>query len=117
MAGKSYFLEEKIMNFEEYFIKEKSFVATADAVILKSINDEDKNFLFAYRIINGPNGKATSKPYIILFKNENDAERIRIVKELASQYPEDFPEPDDVHYVQFLWQGEYFDKRIRWMTI
>ena len=115
---------KKVFNEVEYklnnriFIKNKSFKTTEDAIILRSNPHAiDTEFTSAYRVINGPGSQMTRKPFIILFQDESDEDRIRILKELIKDYPEDFPSPEQVYYVQFLWEGEYYDKRICWITI
>lgn len=67
--------------------------------------------------IHGPGKPATKKPFIILYAEENEQELYRILKEKLNAYPEEFPDTEDAYVVQILFDGAYYDKRIRWTTI
>lgn len=100
------------------WLKNKALLATKDVVILKTDDnlafDEFRN---AYRIIHGPNGKITERPYIILSKNESAEEVEAIVQsKIASAAPEEFIDSQDAYIVQILFNGVYYDKRLRWLT-
>lgn len=96
----------------------KSFMTTKDAIILRTQEGQDDGFFTgAYRIMHGPGVQMTKRPYIILFKNESDAEITSIVEELLKDHSEEFPDPKDFYVVQFMWNGIYYDKRILWKTV
>lgn len=100
------------------FLGHKSFITTEDAVILKSEeNQPDGFFNNAYRIIHGHGGPAPQRPYIILCNNESEPELNNIIREKVASYPEEFPDPNDIFFVQFLFEGIYYDNRIKWSTI
>lgn len=103
---------------QNIYLKKKCFITTEDAVILRS--EATKNISYytdAYRIIHGPGMPMTKKPYIILCRNESDSELENIVEELLKKYPEEFPDPHDSYLIQFMWNGAYYDDRIRWKTV
>jgi hypothetical protein len=96
----------------------KSLLTTEDAIIIRTKdNAPDRSFTNASRVIHGPGKPATKKPFIILYADENEQELYRILKEKLSAYPEEFPDTEDAYVVQILFDGAYYDKRIRWTTI
>lgn len=100
------------------FIRHKSFATTEDAVIIKTVdNEQDGNFKNAYRVIHGPGMPPTKRPYILLCNDENEQELHAVLKKKLVHYAEEFPNVDDAYAVQFLFEGAYFDKRVRWRTI
>ena len=110
--------DSNIMLTKDVFINMKSFATTDDAVIIRTNeNAQDRSFSNAYRVIHGPGMPPTKKPYILLHNNENEQELYAILKDKLASYPEEFPNVDDAYVVQFLFDGAYFDKRVRWRTI
>ena len=100
------------------FLDKKSFVTTEDAVILHSeTGQDDRYYTGAYRIIHGPGSPMTKKPYIILYRNESENKLNAIVEKLVKDYPDEFPDSHDSYLAQFMWNGAYFDNRIRWKTV
>lgn len=100
------------------WLQGKVLCTTEDAVILHSIaGKEDASFTGACRIIHGPGGSMTRKPYLILFREESGDQVEEIVKGLLKDHPVEFPDPDDSYTVPVLHNGIYYDERIRWITI
>lgn len=110
--------DSSVILSKSVFLNLKTFETTDDAVIIRSKDNEpDKYFTNAYRIIHGPGKPTPQKPYIILCTDEPDQELSRIIEEKLKDYPDEFPDPSDSYHVQFLFDGAYYDKRIRWTTI
>lgn len=110
--------DSSVMLTRDVFLKLKSFATTEDAVIIKTVdNEQDGNFKNAYRVIHGPGMPPTKRPYILLYNDENEQELYEILKKKLVDYAEEFPNVDDAYAVQFLFEGAYFDKRVRWRTI
>lgn len=117
-ASKAGAYDSKVALSKSIFMNLKAFVTTEDAVIIRSKDNEpDRYFTNAYRIIHGPGKPTPQKPYIILCTDEPDQELSNIIEEKLKDYPEEFPDPADSCHVQFLYDGAYYDKRIRWTTI
>lgn len=96
----------------------KALCTTEDAVVLHSAaGKEDACFTNACRIIHGPGGLMTRKPYLILFRDEPGRQVEEIIKGLLKGHPEEFPDPDDSYAAPILHNGIYYDERIRWITI
>lgn len=108
---------ELVLN-KNVLLASKLLITTKNAVILTTQKDKHtEHYKNAYRIIHGPNHDDMTKvPYIILYKDETANEVTKIVEELVKEYPEEFEDNLDSYIVPILCNGQYWDKRIKWLT-
>lgn len=98
-------------------IKNRSIRTTKDVIVIKTDDQlDDGSFKNAGRVIHGPSTSYKTKhPIIILYNDEKDDELIEIVR--SKSPTNEFANTDDIFYVQILFDGKYFDNRIKWETI
>ena len=110
--------DSSIVLTEDITISLKSLATTKDAVVIRAKNNApDRTYTNAYRVIHGPGMPQTKVPYIFLCNDESEKEQYEILKEKLADYTDEFPDTKDAYIVQILFNGAYYDKRIRWKTI
>ena len=100
-------------------LKGKILKTTNDAVILKTdMSLRSEEFTQANRIIHGPEGTFTKKPYILLYRDDDIKDIGEITRKIVEEYAKDeFKNPYEAYAVQILHQGVYYDERIKWETV
>ncbi len=101
------------------FLRYKTLKTTKDAIILKTdMSLREDQFTQADRIIHGPEGGYTKKPYILLYNDSDISNLGEITQKLVEEYAkEEFFNPHEAYAVQILYQGLYYDERIKWETV
>ena len=100
-------------------IKGKMLKTTSDAVVLKTdMSLRNDEFTHADRIIHGPEGTFTKRPYILLYRDSDIRDIGEITRKIVEEYARDeFINPYEAYAVQILHQGMYYDERIKWETV
>lgn len=100
------------------YLKNSILETTEDAICMLIGIEKSEDATRAFRLIHGPGGCKTKCPYIVLCTDESLDEIVPKVEEIVREgYLNEFEDSSDVHVVQILYLGEYYDKRVRWYNV